>query len=280
MENTILNISIRNLYIAIIIILTLTVSSGCQFDFPSCFKYSNKNKQINSLKSITSSFSRMEFARLYGVGETVLQDRNIQLSLIANSKGDIEKAIEKYWLNMQQVIGIETYAIYDGNFNLITSSGKSSVPRKLLENMTPKAHSMNWAVSCNQTCQIYAAMPYVQSHKVEGILVLSGSYLDVIINLKLLYSSQYEFALVVSPEQELLKDKRYIASWQSNVKAATGRENTFEILRQISKTISLEDLVERGYAVIDINGKQVNVLAIPLFDSIGDKPFIIAISEE
>ena len=274
------NISVRNLYIVTILSLVFIIPYGCKLDFPSGLKPGKNDDQIRRMNNNISLLYNLEFQRLYGIGQTILQDQDIQHSLMSSSKSDIKKAINKYWVNILRPHAIDSYSIYDSNLNLVASSSKTSVPKELLMDIKPVSHSRGRVISCNKTCEIYAAIPHVENNKIRGILVLSVSLIDIIRNLKLIYGPEYQFALVASSEQEPTETSIYIKAWKSEVIAATSHKDTIPLLMHISNTLSLEDMLNKNHTVQDENMNDVNISASFRISSVGYGSYIIAITKQ
>ncbi len=205
-----------------------------------------KKQLARNIKHNSNTMMAQSMRHLIELGDAVL------LSSSSYDEGRLSKEkLEEYLANNWELLqidwGIETLGVYSHNGTRILQQGYTNGEQKpphivtnVIESQAPET-----TVFCGNECQIYAALPVVLSNNEKGILIISKTLVDYLVDF-----SRHNLlnAALLSPSENK-QENNHLHSWGLKVTAITHGEKYLPILNDISLDTDVESFLLNGITI-------------------------------
>jgi len=144
------------------------------------------------------------------------------------------------WFQLELIVGISSAALYTANNTQLASWGDTSqLPFDLVMQANNKEAPVS-RVSCQKTCEIYIATPFLTKGVHSGSSLYSTPLTHVILDFKAMTNTN--IGIINTGPAPKVSTHNYLPNWQANMIAITAPETSRDIINTASQQYTLQQL--------------------------------------
>lgn len=187
--------------------------------------------------------------QLHQLASTISSLDGMSIAMLRDDPIELQQAFDRHWWKFEIEGGIDSAAFFSAGGNLLARWGPEVREQGLVDRVS-KTVQPQWMVSCDQSCQILAALPVLIDGKFSTITVLSISFIDVILNFNSITSA--DIGLLVGSNQTQTDSKHSKFYWQKKLIALTNAKQNIPLLDTfITSHVTMPEVSTRNLLTAD-----------------------------
>ena len=171
------------------------------------------------------------------------------------------QAYSDLWFQLDLIVGISSAAIFTPqNKQLAFWGEENDLPLELVKK-TNETETPYSNISCQTTCKIYIATPYLRYGVHGGTSIYSTPMTNVILDFEAMTNT--DIGIINTHTTKTTRNKNYLPNWQANLIAVTSPDNSRAIIEKASESYPFEQLTQTPIHIIGKN-KVIELFAFPL----------------
>ncbi|MCK2184060.1 bifunctional diguanylate cyclase/phosphodiesterase [Halomonas getboli] len=166
-------------------------------------------------------------------------------ALETGDRESVHASLASQWPTLQLDAGVDAVQIFDAQGETMATWGGGQTRPWPIRQWVTRVLTTEMPLTtlrCTTSCRQYATVPVLIEGESVGLVILSRSLADVILQIKSVAESEVALLVTASSANEPAAPERRLPAWDGNLLALTQQEPGLSLLRQASARVSLDSL--------------------------------------